>query len=134
MKPRDNVEEAIRRKLRFTAASTLRDRWRKAVLRARDEHTKTSPALREPTLRSAIMKNSYVKLALAAVVILAVVLGVTEFLGPGGRQHGWEEGLEKTENCRRRVRAIGLTSRQEVAREDLRARDYGSETTPWMAN
>ena len=98
MKPRETVEEAIRRKLRFTAASTLRDRWRKEVLQAQEELVKTSRVRREPTLRSTIMRNSYVKLALAAVVILAVVLGVFEFLSPGGKSGVvWAEVLTKVE-------------------------------------
>ena len=98
MRPMENVEEAIRRKLRFTAASTLRDQWRTEVLQAQEELTKTRPALREPTLRSTIMRNSYVKLALAAVVILAVVFGLSEFLGTGSKSGvAWAEVLEKTE-------------------------------------
>jgi sulfatase modifying factor 1 len=80
MKPRDNIEEAIRNKLRFAAASTLRDDWRKEILQAREElrGTRSAP-------RSTIMRSSYVKMALAAVIILAVVLGWAAFLGPGGR-------------------------------------------------
>jgi len=46
------------------------------------------------------MRNSYVKLALAAVVILAVVLGVTEFLGPGGKSGvAWARVMEKAEQA-----------------------------------
>ena len=104
MKPIENVEEAVRRKLRFTAASTLRDRWRKEVLQAREEPTKTRPALREPILRSAIMRNSYVRLALAAGVILAVVLGLSEFLGTGGKSGVvWADVARKVEASRRVV-------------------------------
>ncbi len=138
MKPRETVEEAIRRKLRFTAASTLRDRWRKEVLQARDEHTKTSPALREPTLRSAIMKNSYVKLALAAVVILAVVLGVTEFLGPGGRSGvAWAEVLEKTEQTSavafdRTIEADAPEGKLVRRSKTYMARDYGERSDTFM--
>ena len=105
MKPRDNVEEAMRSKLRFAAASTLRDRWRKEILQAHAGandpspfQPETRPALRQPTLRRMIMRNSYVRLALAAVVILAVVLGVFEFLSPGGKSGVvWAEVLTKVE-------------------------------------
>jgi hypothetical protein len=63
-------------------------------------HTEPKPALREPTLRKMIMGNSYVKLALAAAVILAVVLGLTEFLGPGGKSGvAWAQVLEKAEQA-----------------------------------
>jgi hypothetical protein len=67
----------------------------------RDAHvtpfqTEPKPALREPTLRRAIMRNSYVKLALAALIILAVVLGLAEFLGPGGKSGVvWAQVMEK---------------------------------------
>jgi anti-sigma factor RsiW len=71
----------------------------------RDAHvtpfqTEPKPALREPTLRKMIMRNSYVKLALAAVIIVAVVLGVTEFLGPGSKSGvAWAQVLEKAERA-----------------------------------
>ncbi len=138
MKPRETVEEAIRRKLRFTAASTLRDRWRKEVLQVRDEHTKTRPALREPTLRSAIMRNSYVKLALAAAVILAVVLGFTEFLSPGGKSGVvWAEVLEKTEQTSAvafdRTIEVNEPGGKFVRRSKVyMARDYGERDDTFM--
>jgi len=101
MKPRETVEEAIRKKLRFRAASTLRDRWRKEVLQAQEEFTEPRPARCEPILRGTIMRNSYVKLALAAVVILAVILGLSEFLGTGDTSGvAWAQVLEKTEQIR----------------------------------
>jgi hypothetical protein len=103
MKAMRNVEEALRNKLRFAAASTLRNHWRKEVLQAHvgannrsPTQAEPRPALREPTLRRTIMRSSYVKLALAAVVILAVVLGFSEFLGPGGTSGVvWAEVIEK---------------------------------------
>jgi len=52
----------------------------------------------EPSLRSSVMGNSYVRLALAAAVILAVILGLSEFLGTGGKSGvAWAQVLEKTE-------------------------------------
>ena len=37
MKPKKKVEDAIRKKLRFTAAATLRDRWLTDVMNAQEE-------------------------------------------------------------------------------------------------
>lgn len=46
------------------------------------------------------MRNSYVKLVLAAVVVLAVVLGLTEFLGPGSKSGvAWGQVMEKAEQA-----------------------------------
>jgi hypothetical protein len=46
------------------------------------------------------MRNSYIKLVLAAVVVLAVVLGLTEFLGPGSKSGvAWAQVMEKAERA-----------------------------------
>jgi len=46
------------------------------------------------------MKNSYVKLAVAAVIIFAVVLGLTEFLGTGGKSGVvWAKVLQNAEQA-----------------------------------
>ena len=50
MKPKKKVENTIRRKLRFTAAATLRDRWWTDVLNAQEEANGITPALHEPFL------------------------------------------------------------------------------------
>lgn len=66
------------------------------VLMARRKATDKASAVAKPSVRSIIMRNSYVKLALAAVVILAVVLGLTEFLSPGGKSGvAWAQVMEK---------------------------------------
>ena len=98
MKPMKNVEEAIRKKLRLAATSTLRDQLRKEVLQAQEGLSRTKPALREPIRRSVLMTRSRIKIALAAVVILAVVLGLCEFLSPGSKSGvAWATVLERTE-------------------------------------
>jgi outer membrane lipoprotein-sorting protein len=86
-----------------------------------------------------IMRNSYVKLALAAVVILAVVLGVTEFLGPGGRKSGvaWAEVLEKTEQTPAVVFDRTIEVNEPAGKVVLRskvymARDYGERDDTFM--
>jgi len=97
MKSKENVEEAIRRKLRFAAASTLRDRWRKEVLRAQRERTAMSPALREPALGRRIMRHPMIKLAAAAAIVMTVILGFNIVGGPDAAHVAWGRVLETME-------------------------------------
>jgi hypothetical protein len=67
-----------------------------AMLTAQQRTTKKVSAATRPSLRSTVMRSPYVKLALAATVILGVVLGLTEFLGPGGTSGvAWAEVIQK---------------------------------------
>lgn len=81
------------------------------------------------------MRNSYVKWVLAAAVILAVILGLSEFLGRGGKSGvAWAEVLEKTEQ----VPAVVFDMTAEIAQsQDQRlvmpsknyvAGDYGTRS------
>ncbi len=97
MRPADNIRRFINK-----AAVNTNPQADKAVLdtvlMAQRKATDTASAAAQPSVGSIIMRNSYVKLALAAVVILAVVLGVFEFLSPGGKSGVvWAEVLTKVE-------------------------------------
>jgi len=97
MRPADD----IRRFIDKAAVGTNPDTDRavlETVLKAHEEATDRISVTARPSVRNLIMKNSYVKLALAAVVVLAVILGLSEFLGTG-RTSGvvWAQVLEKTE-------------------------------------
>ncbi|HNS19198.1 MAG TPA: hypothetical protein PKH24_01805 [Sedimentisphaerales bacterium] len=97
MRPADD----IRRFIDKAAVGTNPDTDRavlETVLKAHEEATDRISATARPSVRNIIMKNSYVKLALAAVVVLAVILGLSEFLGTG-RTSGvvWAEVLDRTE-------------------------------------
>jgi len=67
------------------------------VLAVQEKATDKASAAAKPSVRSIIMRNSYVKLALAAVVILAIVLGLTEFPGPGGSGTAWARVAQKVQ-------------------------------------
>lgn len=72
-----------------------------AVLKAHEKATSDAPAATWRSVRSIVMSNSYVRLALAAVVILAVILGLSELLGPGGKSGvAWAEVARKVEASR----------------------------------
>ncbi|MHC4439252.1 MAG: hypothetical protein ACYS3S_18000, partial [Planctomycetota bacterium] len=74
MRPKDNVEEAIKKKLSFAASVELHDRMLDDVLNAQEKSKKTKLAATGPRLGRIIMKNSITKLAAAAVIIIAIAL------------------------------------------------------------
>ncbi len=74
MKSKDNVEEAIKKKLSFTASVELHDRMLDDVLDVQEKSKKTKSAATGPRLGRIIMKNSITKLAAAAVIIIAIAL------------------------------------------------------------
>ena len=83
MKPIGSIEEVIRSKLNVTAGPALHDRVLARVRHAKEQF-ETTAALREPTIRRMIMKNSMVKLGIAAVIVAVLGIGIVEFLGTGG--------------------------------------------------
>ncbi|MEN6427126.1 MAG: hypothetical protein ABFE13_17360 [Phycisphaerales bacterium] len=97
MRPADDIRRFIDRaavSANPNADKTVLD----AVLTAHEKATNRTSAATRPSVRNIIMKNSFVKLVLAAVVVLAVILGLSEFLGTG-RTSGvaWAQVLERTE-------------------------------------
>ena len=84
MKSRKAIAEAIRKKLNFTVDSPLRDRLLARALREQEQSQETEPALNRPVIRRMIMKNSMVKLGIAAVIVAVLGVGIVEFLGTGG--------------------------------------------------
>jgi hypothetical protein len=84
MRSRKVVAEAIRKKLNFTVDSPLRDQLLAHALREQEQSQETEPAVSRPAIRRMIMKNSMVKLGIAAVIIAVLGIGIVEFLGTGG--------------------------------------------------
>jgi len=78
MRSKDNVEEAIKKKLSFAASSELHDRMLDDVLNAQEKSKKTT-AVTKPRIGRIIMKSSMTKLAAAAAIIIAIVLA-TNFM------------------------------------------------------
>ncbi|MBN2592276.1 MAG: hypothetical protein JXA81_02125 [Sedimentisphaerales bacterium] len=76
MRSKDNVEEAIKNKLSFTAGAELHDRMLDEVLNAHEKSNKTKSAENKPRTGRLIMKNSITKLAVAAVIIIALALSL----------------------------------------------------------
>lgn len=83
MKPLRNIEETIRTKLHARVDVTLHDRVLAEVRRAYQHNEPMTPAHREPVIRRSIMESPLTKVAIAAAVLVAVVLGLFEFIDTG---------------------------------------------------
>jgi len=77
MKPVDNLEEAIKRDLNFTAGAELHGRMLDDVLNAQDKSRKAHSAAAWPNLRRQIMKSPITKVAAVAVIVIAIMLPIS---------------------------------------------------------
>jgi len=85
MKSMDNLEEAINKKLNFTANAEMHHRILDDVLKAQEKSKKAKhapstvevSALAKPSIRRIIMKSKITKLATAAAIILIAALSIT---------------------------------------------------------
>jgi hypothetical protein len=98
MKSRKAIADAIRKKLNFTVDAPLRGRLLAHALREQEQSQETEPAFNRPVIRRMIMKNSLVKLGIAAAIVAVLGIGIVEFLGTG-RTSGvvWAEVAKKVE-------------------------------------
>ena len=81
MKPADNINEFFKKAVVSTNPK-MDEAVLDKVLTAHEKAKNTRPAFAVPTLRRTIMKSPILKLAAAAVIIVLVVLGLFEFIGP----------------------------------------------------
>jgi hypothetical protein len=106
MKSEKNIEEAIKKKMSFTASTELHDRMLDDVMNAQEKSKKVKSAVTRLRLGRIIMKSSITKLAAAAAIIIAVSIGI-HFLGDGASV-AWSQVVEQLNNytkykCRQRV-------------------------------
>src|SRR4030043_2310170 len=80
MRPADNIEKLIK-KLRYKASAETHERVLGNVLQALDKSEKEKSGAIAPSIWRTIMKSPIIKLAAAAVIIIAVITGVSSFLG-----------------------------------------------------
>jgi tetratricopeptide (TPR) repeat protein len=100
MKPRNKVEETIRKRLRFTAGSTLRDRFLADVLHAQEESKQTGPVLHGAGVRRIIMKSPIMKLASVAAVIAVAALAITFWVKLSSPAYAISQTVEALANVR----------------------------------
>jgi hypothetical protein len=79
MRPSEKIENAVK-KMNFTVGAELRERILADALKAH-EQTGTQPAFEKPNIWRIIMKSRITKLAAAAVIVVAVIAGVSQFFG-----------------------------------------------------
>jgi tetratricopeptide (TPR) repeat protein len=110
MKPRKNVEETIRQKLRCTAEPAFRHRLLTDVMHAQRQSNETAPALRQAGLRRTIMRSPIVKLASVAAVIAVAALAIS--LLPRVTTPAY--AIEQTYQALQNVRFLHIVSRDET--------------------
>ena len=89
MRRADSTEQIIKENLTFTASAAMHDRILNDVLAAQSawgsltgkESQKIGSALAKPNIRSIIMKSPITKLATAAIVIIACLIGLSLWRG-----------------------------------------------------
>lgn len=105
MRPAKDTERHIRNVyadgLKVTTGADLDERVLNNVMETLDEIEKKDSAVNEPTVWRLIMKSGVAKLTAAAVIIVAVTLGMFEFLGPSSI--AWADVIEPLLNARTAV-------------------------------
>jgi hypothetical protein len=81
MSPTENIERLIR-KLRYKAGAKTTDRILGNIMQALDKTQEQKSALSESSIWRIIMKSPVTKFAAAAVIIIAVMVGLYQFIGP----------------------------------------------------
>ena len=82
MKPAEKIERLIK-KSRYKASPEAYDRALHKFLQAVDAHERQKSALTEPNIWRIIMESRVTKLAAAAVIIIAVLVGIHQIGGSG---------------------------------------------------
>ncbi len=80
MKPAEDIDKLIK-KLRYKAGAETHDRVLGNVMQALDETEKQKSGATAPNIRRTIMKSPITKLAAAAVIIAAIMLGMYALTG-----------------------------------------------------
>jgi hypothetical protein len=100
MRPADNTNELVK-KLQLKASAELDKRVHDDISMALAESDKTESTITQPKIRRIIMKSSITKLAAAAAIIVAVLVGVHQFGGSiNGTSVVWAEVARKVESSR----------------------------------
>jgi len=123
MRPAKDTERHIKNVyadgLKVTTSADLDERVLNNVMETLDELEKKESAAIEPNIWRLIMKTRVAKLAAAAVIIIAVTLGMSEFLGPSSM--AWADVVEPLLNARTAVLDIivGSGGNQGVIHDEI---------------
>lgn len=81
MRPAENIEKLIK-KLRYKAGAETHEKVLGNVMKALDEHEKQPSGVIKPDIWRTIMKSKITKLAVAAAIVIAVLIGLRYLAGP----------------------------------------------------
>ncbi len=95
MRPADNINQLIR-KLKLKASADLDKKIRNEISKALAESKQKEPAVSQSNIRKIIMKSPFVKIAAAAVIIIAAII----LLNPFGGSVTWAQVVEPILNAR----------------------------------
>ncbi len=126
MTPAKDAEKQIKKiyadGLRVTTSSDLDERVLSNVMETLDELEKKESAAIEPNIWRLIMKSRTAKLTAAAVIAMAVILGILEFAGvPGGSSVAWADVVEPLLNARTAILdiVVGSDGNQGVIHDEI---------------
>jgi hypothetical protein len=137
MKPAKKIERLIK-KSRYKASPEVYDKALGSFLQAVDAHKKQKSALTEPNIWRIIMKSNITKLAAAAVIIVAMILGLTLTSGPDIASVSWGEVIERVEQIP--TLTFDMTTeisypgnkKLSIQSENYVAGDYGTKSSLYM--
>jgi len=130
------VEKLIEN-LHDTTSAELDERVIRDVLQALEESKKTSAGI-QPNIWRIIMKSKITKLAAAAVIIIAVILGLNIISGPDMASVAWGEVLEVIEKVptvvfeMTNVTTFGENKTMSTKSEVYDAAEYGNRVDMYM--
>ena len=134
MRPADNINELIR-KLHLKASADLDKRIHDDISAALGESEKTESVQTEPNIWRIIMKSRISKLAAAAVIIIAVFLGVSVF--NQSSSVAWGEVLNKVERVNSFINRMKMTVQSSEGTNDAemtfyRSTEYGTRRDTYV--
>ncbi len=125
MRPAENIERLIKNLTDRTSAQ-MDERVLGDVLRALEESKSTKSASAKPNIRRTIMKSPITKLAAAAVIVIAVLIGMNQLVGSAGSV-AWGEVVRNIEASPGFVYRMKQTyNQQETGTIELNMMAYGS--------
>ena len=134
MRPSDNINELIK-KLHLKASADLDKRVHDDISAALAESKKTGSVQTEPNIWRIIMKSKISKLAAAAVIIIAVFLGLNIFRESGGV--AWAEVLSNVQKVQTYINRMKMTVQSSEGTNDAemtfyRSTEYGTRRDSYV--
>jgi hypothetical protein len=130
MRPLNDTEKLIK-KSHIKAGSDLHQRTINDALQAQAESNKKNSALLQPEIWRILMKSPITKIAIAAVVTIACLIGLSLWrtTGSGIALADVLARIEQVKAFRYRYRVTGEDPNKETRRTCLISQEYGSKTT-----